>query len=270
MNQTGYLDAIPFARRLGYNGGFCEWWFTPWQNITSWPDIDPANQYLDNEPSLATGATWFGPMKVPDSKLGFEEIQQVDKAGIYYKQKVNGFYPGDSGNSRVNLENLPHNRYAVVGRMRAGGMWLLLGNEEYGLDFLNNYKSGEGVKGTAGSEFSFGYDSLYKAAVLPVFLGLNVTPPDDGTGSSSGGGAGDDTNNKEVIPFENVSTVNIEWTDSRKQAFGAFPLIQVWFDDTTGGRYLANVNITVDVFPPLTNMFTVNNSGPATGIVVIV
>lgn len=270
MNQTGYVPVLPFSKGLNFVGGFCQWWFTPWQNITVWPGVDPLTQFLDSEPTLANGATWFGPIKVPNNKLGFTEEQKLDKAGIYYNQNVSGFYPGDSGTSRINLENLPYNQFAVVGKMRAGGLFLLLGNEEYGLTFNHKLNSDIGA-GTAGSNFSFGYESVFKGAILPAFQGLNVTPPLDGSGNGVINGSGDGQNNTQIIVFTNATEVNIPWTTVDKTAFGAYPLIEVWIDDSGTGsqRALANVPIIVDQFPPDTTMFTVQLSGPCSGIVVI-
>lgn len=272
MRQTGYLPIAPFSKRLSFNAGFCQWWYTPWQNIAVWPTIDPLTQYLSAEPTLVNGATWLGPIKVPNSLLGFQELPQSDKAGIYYKQSVSGIYPGDSGSSRVNLENMPYNQFAVVGKMRAGGLFLLLGNEEYGLTFSHKYDSDKGAAATSGSDFSFSYESLYKGAVLETFLGMNVTPPPDGSPGNGGGpGNGDGANKTRVIYFYNASIMYIPWDVAIQGDLGAFPLIEVWIDDTTTGgqRALANVPIYVDAFPPDTTLITVELTGVCSGIIIL-
>ena len=179
MTQTGYKGITTFHSQLSFTGGFCQWWYTPRESISLWPAIDPVTQYLLAEPTLNAGVTWFGPVKVPDSQLGFQEEPQLTKAGIYYKQKVSGFYPGDGAESRINLENMPYAEFVIVGKMRAGGIYLILGNKDYGLTFLPPYKSGEGPKGTPGTELSFIGESLNKAIILPAFAAVNITPPPD-------------------------------------------------------------------------------------------
>ena len=263
MYQTGYKGITTFSSALEFVGGFCQWYYTPKENIAVWPAIDPATQFLLSEPELVGGATWYGPIKVPDTKLGFQEEQQQTAKGIYYKQKVSGIYPGDSATSRVNLENIPYHEYVVVGKMRAGGLYLILGNQDYGLNFLHTYKGGEGVKGDAGSEFSFGMDSLTKAIILPAFLGDNVTPPPDGDGSGGGTVA---VTGQEIIFFTNVSEVPIPWTTARQANLGIFPTIQVWFTDE-GTPHIARVPILVDAQPPGQTLFTIQNSGPSTGFI---
>ncbi len=179
MTQTGYKGIITFHSQLSFTGGFCQWWYTPKENIRVWPAIDCATQYLLAEPTLIAGATWFGPVKVPDGQLGFQEEPQQTKAGIYYKQKVSAFYPGDGPTSRINLENMPYAEFVIVGKMRACGIYLILGNKDYGLTFLPPYKSGEGAKHAAGTELSFLGESLNKALILPAFAAVNTTPPPD-------------------------------------------------------------------------------------------
>jgi hypothetical protein len=261
MHQTGYKGITTFNSMLSFTGGFCQWYYTPKENIALWPEIDPKTQYLINEPLLIGGASWFGPVKVPDTQLGFVEEEQKTSAGIYYKQKVSGVYPGDSGPSRINLENMPYYEFVVVGKMRAGGLYLIIGNKDYGLDFLQTYKSGEGVKQNAGSEFSFGGDSLTKALLLTSFLGDNVTPPDEIIGGTTGAVTG-----QEIIFFTNQSEVLIQWTIARKANLGIFPTIQVWFTDE-GTPHIARVPILVDAAPPNQTLFTIQNSGNATGFV---
>ena len=267
MNVTGYNATTTFSKGLAFNGGFCKWWFIEKNNIATFPDVDPLTQYLKAEPILKAGQTWKGPVMVPNSQLGFQEVQTNDKPGIYYKQKVSGFYPGDSGTSRTNLENLPYEQMIIVGKMRSGGLFLMLGNEEYGLIFNHTFNSDQGAGGTAGSDFSFAYESLYKGLILPQFLGLNVTPAPDG--SSGSGPTNLTTNNTEVIFFENVNQVDFSWTNDRKSKFGVFPLIEVWFLNEEDNYTLSNVPITTDVLPPNQTSFSVYNGSNQSGFIII-
>jgi hypothetical protein len=269
MYQTGYKGITALHTNLQFNGGFCKWYYTPRENISVWPAIDPATQFLSAEPSLFGGKSWYGPIKVPDKSLGFEEAQQKDKAGIFYKQKVSGVHPGDSASSRINLENMPYHEYVIVGKMRAGGLFLILGNTDHGLDFLESFKSSG--KDAAVTEFSFAGESLNKGLILPAFLGENVISSGDGDDIIGGGdGDGNDIviNGQEIIFFYNVREVPIEWTNARRNNLGIFPTIQVWFMDE-GTPHIADVNILVDVPPPNETLFTVQNSGPSSGWVIL-
>jgi hypothetical protein len=77
MHQTGYNGVQGLSTRLPFAGGFCEWFFTEKENATALPGIDPVTQYLDGEPTLAVGKSWYGSMKVPNDQLGFSEEMQA-------------------------------------------------------------------------------------------------------------------------------------------------------------------------------------------------
>lgn len=271
MLQTGYKGVTNFSGLLPFNGGFCKWFFTPRENIATMPAIDPTNQWLEDEPVLKEGKAWFGPVTVPDDQLGFEEIAARIKAGTYYKQKVYGFYPGDDSVSRINLENLPYYEMVIIGKLRAGGMWIILGTDQLGLQFDADFKSGPGAIATAGHDMAFTIESPFKGLILPSFDGDNT---DDGNGDDGGGDGGGDCqcpNKDEIIVFTAEDTeIPFDWSDVRKAKFGSFPLIEVWVNDTDAeGRHLANVPILVDAFPPDTETFIVQNPTGLAGIIVI-
>lgn len=268
--MTGYKGITTLSTNLPYYGGFCKWYYIPREYILAWPAIDATTQYLAAEPILKAQRSWFGPVQVPNDQLGFEEPMTRSGAGIYYKQKVSGFYPGDNGPSRINLENMPYHEYVVVGKQRAGGLFLVLGNDQEGMSFDADYKGGTGGKQTAGANFSFTLDSLNKGFILPSFQGINTIPPVDGGAGGSSGPSAAGVNAKEIIEFNGESVLPIGWTDARKNTFGAFPEIQVWMkrDDNTGYD-IARVPISVDKKPPDTTVFTVYLTGPAYGFVVI-
>lgn len=265
MFQTGYKGINGFSSRLPYDGGFCKFWLIAKENIAAFPAIDPATQYLSAEPTLKAATNWIGPFRVPNSELGFEEAQQVGKAGIFYKQKVSGFHVGDSGTSRVNLENMPYYEYVIAGKLRAGGLYLLLGNNTNGLDYLQTFTTGPGSK-AAGTQFTFQAESLNKGLILPAFSGDNVTPPPDYV-SDPGGVIGIDTNLYEIITFTTETEKTFAWTTERIAKFGVFPEIQVW---STAGAVpvLINVAIDADHPPPSATLFTVYTPGTP-GFIVI-
>lgn len=272
MFTTSYAGITTMHKKLPYDGGICRWWYIPIEFISTWPPVDPQTQFLSAEPILA-GKSWFGPVAVPDKELGFTESQERAKAGVYWKQLVEGYLPGDSALSRVNIENMAFHQYAIVAKQRAGGLFLLIGNEESGLDFDANYATGKGNFESSGSKLAFSTESISKAFVLPDFQGINVLPPINGDGSGGGYGGPTGKNTAEIIEFFEQSSLTFSWTTGRKNTFGSYPEIQVWFlresGDSEPGYDLANVPIYVDAKPPSTNNFTVDFTGPATGFVVI-
>lgn len=267
MRQTGYTGITSFTKDLIYDAGWCEFYYTPIENIDQWPSVLPLTQELSGEPILKAGASWFGPILVANQQLGYKEDQQRTAAGIFYKIQVDGFYPGDGRASRVNISNMPFHRYALVGKQRAGGMFVLLGAPDSGYDFNHNFQTGRGNP-AAITEFIFSGDALSKPMILPSFGSQTSTPMPGYTPPVGGGGGGTYTPTPEIISFTAQPSISIAWNSARKLLFGSMPVIEVWF---LQGLYyqLANIPITVDAPPPDTSVFNIDFGGITDGFIVI-
>ena len=231
------------------------WYYTLYDNIQTWPTINPLTQELTGEPVLFAGKSWYGPVKVPNSTVGFSEQQKTASAGIFYELKVEADHIGDARNNRVNLQNMPYYKYVIVGKLRAGGMFILLGNPNAGLTFTSNFNSGAGQTQTAKSEISFFQRSRFKAMVLPSFAGTNSQPAPGGTATTIV------VNDAEEIPFNTAADTEIIWTTDLQNRFGNYPTIELWaYDDATSVYYRANFSIEYNTtFSP--KKFIVRNGG---------
>lgn len=254
MYQTGYLGIQALHANLPYMGGFCRFWYIQKEFIATWPVIDPATQFLSSEPTLVAGANWLGPVAVPKNQVGFSEVLKSDSAGLFYEQKISGAHPGDAADSRINYENLPWHQFVVVGQQRAGGLFLMLGNQDSTLDFVTEYATGPAGENVSATKFGFVGQSITKAPILTSFLGVNVAP----SNIYSGGGVNTHgTNQTEIIPFTSTEgTKNIDWNAARILLFGQFPEIQVWI--TGASTELVTVPITADAAAPSQTLFTVS------------
>lgn len=267
MFQTSYTGLKPLHSNTSYQGGFCQFWYLPVEDCAVFPRINPATQALAGEPALKAGKAWFGPIAVPRNTLGFEETPERTRAGIYYKTKVEGLHAGDSETSRVNLENMPYHRYLVVGKMRAGGMYLLVGTTDSPLTFDAAYKSGNGPADTAQSSLAFTTEHISKAYILPGFTADTFAPVDGGAIEGA-----TDMNKKEIIPFENQAVIQIPWTPERAAKFGTFPLVEVYTQEPGEEPQLVapgGGQILVDFPPPAFTELTVRLGGSPSGFIVI-
>ncbi|MGN6293782.1 MAG: hypothetical protein ACTHMV_13645 [Chitinophagaceae bacterium] len=265
MFPTAYKGITPLHRNSSFNGGICKFFYIPVEDVAAFPRINPENQQLIDEPLLKIGKSWFGPIQVPKDKLGFTEVMKRDKAGFFYEIKVSSFHIGDSKDSRVNLQNMPYHRYLVVGKVRAGGFYIIIGTMHSFCQFSSDYSSGNGPGDPAQSQFSFTTEQRHPALIMPGFTGDIINPEEGGNG-------GDDDpnmNNKEIIPFENQSSVQIVWTGTRQQKFGSYPIIEIYIKD--GEEYYLHVagEIKPDIPPPAFTQLTVNIGGENTGFIVI-
>lgn len=266
MFQSSFTGLKALHRNSTYWGGFCKFWYIPVESIGTFPRVNALNQWLVDEPTLINGSTWYGPIIVPKDRLGFTETPKRSKPGIIYDYKVEGLHIGDSPESRVNLENMAHHKYLVVGKVRAGGFYMLIGTVDSPCKFDAEYKSG--VSGeTAGSSFIFSTSHISKAYIMPAFIAAA-----EASGVGGEGDEGDETmNNKEIIPFVNELAVSIPWTPTRQSRFGSFPIVEVWMDDGVNPPYInMGADIIVDQPPPaFTQMDVTIGGGGASGFIVI-
>lgn len=264
---TPYLSPQSLGRiRQAYIGGFCRWWYTPKQNIAFFPEVSPVTQQLNEEPIIKDGTSWYGPVTVPDKKLGWQENQKMSKAGLYYENKVEGVMPGIDANAHANLGNMAYQQFIIVGKLRAGGHLVILGNPLSGLSFTNSTYSGQGANEVGGNTISFTGESIYKSLMLPAFTASSQLPTDEELYT---GGEGSYAM-AEVIVFTNETEVTVAYNSTRRAKYGDMPEIEVWFTITEDGIdkiIKANVEITMDAPPPNQTLFTINLGGVSSGFI---
>lgn len=259
MYSTGYAGLTTMQKGLPFEGGFCKWWYTPREHIAAWPTIDPVTQYLSGEPTLAIGKVWYGPVYVPNTQIGFEEPIKRNAAGLFYNQKLSGYQPGDDPAARITRSNMPYHQYVVIGQQRAGGFFLVLGNQQSGLRFDPDFTTGPGIAKPAGNSYTLTKQSLYPALPLLTFSQSPLEPPPI---------IETNTNNVEIITFNTELEKTFEWTALRLSKFGQFPTIQVWQTGDVTEPIIITVPINVDAAPPSNTLFTVYTPGTP-GFIVI-
>lgn len=260
MNHTGYKDLQFIGKSYApYIGGIAKWWYTPIENLNGFPAINPENQQLATEPVLKAGKAWFGPVNVVDRQLGLSEPQTFTAAGPLWKRKVIGFIQGSDIESHINLGNLPFHQVCIVAKVRAGGFFIILGNNNAGLKLTTDYGTGEGQFDMPGTKIAFADECMHRSLVLPSFNGLNNDPP------PSWGGGQNTSVMPEEIPLNNSGDTTLSWTPTRLTKYGNLPTIEIWAIDsdvsspTYGKYYNANFPIESDGVPP--TAFIIRNNG---------
>lgn len=266
MNQTAYRGVSNLIRKLNYTGGFCKFWFIPKEEIATFPIVDPATQYLLTDITLLDGKNWRGPVQVPDRQLAFTETMEVSKAGPFYKQKVVANYPGDVPASRINLDNMAYHEFVIVGKLRSGGFYVVIGNQETAANFDQEYDSGSSNGNASMNKIAFTHEQIYKALVLPSFNGDVSSDTSTGAG---GGITGNLTNETEIIYINDESSKEVEYTTTRREKFGDFPEVECWLRDDTGTYYKAAVQPVVDALPPDFTTITWDFGSNVTGFIIL-
>ena len=261
MNNTAYLPLSTIGQTGStYDGGICKWWYTPIENLLGFPNIDPTTQQLEDEPRLQPNASWYGPVNIPTYEVGYEEPDSYSPAGIYYKQKLVGTIPGTNSQSHINLRNLSQKQFCVIAKLRSGGFYIVLGNDEFGMILSTQFTTTIGVKDTPVTKLVFTLDSIYKALILPSFYDDNSIPPNIGTVITDNGIGTTTTTPSLEVNFNATGDTIIYWTASMVANYGDFPTIEVWaWDNQNNNYYKADIPIDSVGDPP--TQFTVRNGG---------
>gem|GEM_PF-2614730 len=260
MNNTAYLPLSTIGQTGStYEGGVSKWWYTPIENLEGFPMVDPNTQQLTDAPRLKSGASWYGPVNIPTYEVGYEEPDAISAAGIYYKQKLVGSMPGANSQAHINLRNLSQKQLCVIAKLRAGGFYIVLGNDEFGMILSTQFSTTIGVKDTPATKLMLTLDSINKAMVLPSFYDDNSIPPNIGTVIMGGGNVSTSTPSLE-INFNATGDTLIYWTSTLATTYGDFPTIEVWaWNNDNNHYYKANIPIDSVGNPP--TQFTVRNGG---------
>lgn len=254
MFSTSYKSPQSIGKSYGpYLGGLCKWWYTFIQHLDGFPVIDPLTQQLSAEPILKAGKNWYGPVNVPDRQLGWEEQSLRSPAGQFYRQKINGFSPGLDIINHINQQNVSKHQIIVVAKLRAGGFFIVLGNNRTGMDLDHSTGSGLGSSEIPGTKLQFSIDTKDKALVLSSFQGEDSVPPPIF-------GININRSDMEFYDFNPAGDTVINWTPEMVARFGAYPTIEVWpLDPDTGNYYRGAIPIDAQGDPPVS--FTIRNNG---------
>lgn len=254
MHSSEYANIQTIGRSYApYIGGICKWWYVPIEDIDSIPAIDPISQKLISEPVLKAGKSWYGPVSVPDKQLGWSDQSARSAAGLYFKNKIVGFIPGHDILNHINQSNLSKHQYCVVSMLRAGAFFIVLGDNENGMDLEQDTNGGIGSNDTPGTKIVFSIDSKDKALALDEFQGLHsIPPPVFGINITQA--------DMEIIDFNPSGDTEIEWNAGMIARFGAYPTIELWpKDDVSGNYYKGNMAIDAVGAPPTS--FIIRNGG---------
>lgn len=74
--------------------------------------------------------------------------------------------------------------------------------------------------------------------------------------------------NYEVIDLSSVSTATINWTTTRQNKFGDFPVTEVWVNDG-GSIYKSSFQPSVDAAPPSMTVMSFDFGGSISGFIII-
>ena len=176
-----------------------------------------------------------------------------------YLGEVIGLMPGANSTAHINIGNLAQKQLCIVAKLRAGGFYIVIGDDEFGMRLSTQFSTGVGWKDTPGTKLTLTLDSNHKALPLTSFMGDPSIAPVD-VNVFSGGGSNNSALPNLLIPFNESGDTTINWTSALIIQFGQFPTIELWEWDSDRNIFCkADIPIEAVGNPP--TAFIVRNGG---------
>lgn len=172
-------------------GGLCYIYFTPKENIQTWPSLNPVTGLCEGLFVLHPGKTWYE-LKLVNSDRSFTEEQQESAAGHFFRQQVAGYAAGNGTSRILSSGTMPYHDYVVIFKDRDGTI-RFLGDPDTGASYSNTYSSGDGNTSRK-RRYTFAWQSknpvpIYKANIVIIRNDIISNPPFDQDQSDGGGGS---------------------------------------------------------------------------------
>jgi hypothetical protein len=121
-------------------GGLCAIKFFKWEDVLTWPSINPQTGMLSSAITLKPGKFIYL-AKAIDQLRSFEEQQKESTAGIYYDLTIKASLPGSNAANILSLQTMVHHQWGLIVEDR-NGVNRLIGNQDSGATLSKNYDSG--------------------------------------------------------------------------------------------------------------------------------
>lgn len=177
-NVVRTVQKLSKASRI-FPGGACEVLFTPYENVLTWPAINPETGGVDDEIELKPGTVLYSAELNPQTK-SFDEKTQKSSAGKSHLMELGATLPGNVQENILTLSTMLFYQFLVIFK-ELDGTYRFLGNEDSGADLEYDYTSGSKDK-SRNRNIKFTWSAPNAA---PVYLGaLSAVPITIASGGS--------------------------------------------------------------------------------------
>jgi hypothetical protein len=170
MLANSYFPLINLARTSDNTTGIGAAWIIPIEDVHIFPEMDPTTMHLDSNISLKPNKNWYGPLKVNNSQLEFEEQFQYQKPGHFYTKSIDAYLYGHSSATWFNMDKLPYHRYIMVVHLRNNSLNAVIGSIESPLFVQASYVSGKNGQQLSRHKLTFITENFTKAFLLNDFF----------------------------------------------------------------------------------------------------
>lgn len=173
MYNNIYLPVQHLRRVPAKPGGLCWIIFFKWEDVITWPKVDPVNGVINDAIVLKEDAVLYR-CEVSDYDKVFTESLKVSSSGPYVEINVQGMLVDESNNNNLNISTMQFHQFGVLVEEK-NGIIKLVGDEDSGCDMVYDYTSGD-IGVSRKYVLHFTWEHCQRA---PIFLGGNITIDDD-------------------------------------------------------------------------------------------
>lgn len=142
MYENVFLPVTSIVKGVAKTSGLCTILFFKWEDVLSWPDIDPNTGYLATSIDLKPGAVLYS-LESVDTGRSFSEEEKEDEAGSFHDIILEAALKGSKVSNHLSLQTMKFHDWGVLIQDRSGITWLM-GNEDSGATFrYKKYDSGD-------------------------------------------------------------------------------------------------------------------------------
>ncbi len=159
-------------------GGFCYVFFAKWEDVQTWPQVDPLTGICNTAIILKNDATWFE-LQIAESQNFFTEALKVGTGGSYLESKVSGYLGGNAVSHALGMQAMNYSQFVLLVKDKNGIFWLI-GDEDSGMDLNYNFTSGDPASSRK-RPVEFSWESIngamiYKATDVANYTEVIIPP----------------------------------------------------------------------------------------------
>lgn len=124
--------------------GVCSVKLFKWEDVLTWPDINPATGMISSSVALKPGKFIYLLESINPSRE-FSELEKKDAAGPYFEIKQTANLMGSSAAQILTLGTMMHHQWGLI-LSDKNGYQRLIGNQDSGADLVYDYNSGSGTE----------------------------------------------------------------------------------------------------------------------------
>ena len=154
-------------------GGLCSIKYCKWEDVAKFPIISPVTGKIETSIELKPGKFLYY-CKAIDQSQSYEEKQNKSNAGPFVEMMVKGNLHGSSVGNTLTIQQMVLHQWVILVEDRDGAT-RLIGNQDTGADFVNNYSSGT-VSDSRKTDLSWKWENplsapVYNANSFDIIIG---------------------------------------------------------------------------------------------------